>query len=90
LGQKTTFATCYSPADFIFSYGLFGLEISTATAKSGWGLGFVYIISALSKYFPIETTITSASKGGKPDRKQQFQVHRKEENLTENHITPIL
>jgi hypothetical protein len=27
------------PADFL------GLKISTATAESGWGLGFLYIIS---------------------------------------------
>jgi hypothetical protein len=27
-----------------FYYGFLGLEVSTATAESGWGLGFVYII----------------------------------------------
>jgi hypothetical protein len=29
----------------LLPYGFLGLEISTATAESGWGLGFVYIIS---------------------------------------------
>jgi hypothetical protein len=32
-------------ADFTPPYGFLGLEISTATAESGWGLVFVYIIS---------------------------------------------
>jgi hypothetical protein len=32
------------PADFTPPYGFLGLEISTATAESGCGLGFVYII----------------------------------------------
>jgi hypothetical protein len=59
-----------------------GLEISTATAESGWRLGFVYINSlftflsntvisyyTLFIYKYIEKTVRNASKGGKPDRK---------------------
>jgi hypothetical protein len=34
-------------------FGFLGLEISTATAESGWGLGFVYIISL----FTFESTV---------------------------------
>jgi hypothetical protein len=44
-----TFAPCHSqspsPADFSPPYGFLGLDISNATAESGWRLGFVYIIS---------------------------------------------
>jgi hypothetical protein len=34
-----------SPADFAPPYDFLGLEISTATSKIGWGLGFGYVIS---------------------------------------------
>jgi hypothetical protein len=44
-----TFAPCHSqspsPADFSPPYGFLGLDISNATAESGWELGFIYIIS---------------------------------------------
>jgi hypothetical protein len=47
-----TFAPCHSqspsPADFSPPYGFLGLDISTATAESGWGLGFIYIISSFT------------------------------------------
>ncbi len=33
------------PADFSSAYGFLGLEISIATAESGWGRGFAYIFS---------------------------------------------
>jgi hypothetical protein len=43
-----TFAPCYSqsppPAYFTPPFGLLGLEFSTGTTESRWGLGFVYII----------------------------------------------
>ena len=82
-------APCYSqsPQTAEFTppppHGFFGLEISTATADSGWGFCIVYIISLKVQllflllhfiymcilFFPIKTTIRNASKGGKPDRK---------------------
>jgi hypothetical protein len=34
----------FTVADFTPPYGFLGLEISAATAESGWGFGFVYII----------------------------------------------
>ncbi len=46
-----TFAPCYSQSTRWYNslpYGFLGLEISTPTAESRWGLGFVYIISLFS------------------------------------------
>ncbi len=65
--------------DFNPLYGFLGLEISSATAESGWELGCVYIISMffLFLYFLYNYIFYP----------QKFQkgMHRKEENLTENH-----
>jgi hypothetical protein len=83
LGQKfwdfcSMLCTIISTSWFYYSpYGFLGLEISTSTAESIWGLGFVYIISLFScsfSYFSLFIYKYFSHRNN----------NRKEENPTEN------
>jgi hypothetical protein len=75
-------------------HGFLGLENSTATVESRWGLGFVYIISL----FTLESSIAFSpiilylyiNIYFHHRNNNYVDLHRKNENLTENHTTPMV
>jgi hypothetical protein len=69
------------------------LRFLQATAESGRGLCFVYIISLFTFESSINISLITIYLYKKYiffPYKQQLEIHRKEANLTENHTTPMV